>query len=212
MLQGLGSPIVRMPKILPSALMPRMRDFLNLFGLDLPKHVYLNWFFPLGILLAIGIYYMLMYTPFGFELRAVGHNPDAARTAGIKPEKVYFVGFLLSGAIAGLVGLSDLLGYFGYMDLDFPRNYGFNGIAVALMGQNHPLGIILSAMLFGFLNRGAEGVQTFLNVPMDAVVILQALMIISIVVITKVMNDYIKRLEKKEVSKNAPGRTAGVQL
>lgn len=212
MLQGLGSPIVRMPKILPSALMPRMRDFLNLFGLDLPKHVYLNWFLPLGILLAIGIYYMLMYTPFGFELRAVGHNPDAARTAGIKPEKVYFVGFLLSGAIAGLVGLSDLLGYFGYMDLDFPRNYGFNGIAVALMGQNHPLGIILSAMLFGFLNRGAEGVQTFLNVPMDAVVILQALMIISIVVINKVMNDYIKRLEKKEVSKNAPGRTAGVQL
>jgi simple sugar transport system permease protein len=80
------------------------------------------------------------------------------------------------------------------------------------MGQNHPLGIILSAMLFGFLNRGAEGVQTFLNVPMDAVVILQALMIISIVVINKVMNDYIKRLEKKEVSKNAPGRTAGVQL
>lgn len=212
MLNGLGNPLVRMPKLLPTALMPRMRDFLNIFGFNIPKHVYLNWFFPLGILLALGVYYMLMYTPFGFELRAVGHNPDAARTSGIKLEKVYFAGFILSGAIAGMVGLSDLLGYFGYMDLDFPRNYGFNGIAVALMGQNHPVGIILSAILFGFLNRGAEGIQTFLNVPMDTVVILQALMIISIVIINKVMNDHIKRLEKREVNTNASGRAASVQL
>lgn len=83
------------------------------------------------------------------------------------------------------------------MDLDFPRGYGFDGIAVALIGQNDPFGIILASILFGFLRRGAEGIQTLLNVPMDTIVILQALMIITIVIINKIVGDYIKRLEKK---------------
>jgi ABC-type uncharacterized transport system permease subunit len=98
------------------------------------------------------------------------------------------------------VGLSDLLGYFKYMDLDFPRGYGFDGIAVALIAQNNPFGIIVSAILFGSLKRGSEGIQTLLKVPMDTIVILQSLMIIFIVVISKVINDYVKRLEKKEVA------------
>ncbi|MCF6097749.1 ABC transporter permease [Thermovorax subterraneus] len=198
LIQGLGSILARTPKLSPSAMMPKLHGFLGLFGLQLPRHVYLNWFFPLGILTAALIYYLLMYTPFGFELRAVGQNREAARTAGISPERVYIIGFLLSGALAGLVGLSDLLSYFGYMDMDFPRNYGFDGIAVALIAQNNPFGIIFSAILFGFLKRGAEGIQTLLGVPRETISILQALMIMSIVVITKIMNDYIKRLEKKE--------------
>ncbi|ADL07362.1 ABC transporter permease [Thermosediminibacter oceani] len=211
LLEGLGSMLARTPKLPPSALMPKLHGFLGLFGIELPRHVYLNWFFPLGLLLAGLTYYLLMYTPFGFELRAVGQNQEAARTAGIKPERVYMVGFLLSGAVAGLVGLSDLLGYFGYMDLDFPRNYGFDGIAVALIGQNNPFGIIVSAMLFGFLRRGAEGIQTLLGVPMDTIVILQAVMILSIVVITKVMNDYIKRLEKKEDVRVCSSQSSSLQ-
>ncbi|MFY9187967.1 MAG: ABC transporter permease [bacterium] len=212
LVMGLGSPLMRMPKLLPTALMPRLHGFLALFGLTLPKHVYLNWFFPLACLLAGGVYYLLLGTPFGFELRAVGHNAEAARAAGIAPEKVYLKGFLLSGAIAGLVGLSNLLGFSGYMDLDFPRSYGFDGIAVALIARNNPFGIIFSAILFGFLNRGAEGVQTFLNVPMDTVVILQALMILSIVIINKVIEDYLKRLAQKEVAKGVSDRTVGIEL
>lgn len=192
--------LIRTPKLLPTALIPKLHGFLSLFGIELPKHVYLNWFFPVGIILAGIIYYMLYYTPFGFELRCVGQNPDASKSAGINPENVFYKGFLLSGAIAGLVGLSDLMGYFGYMDLDFPRGYGFDGIAVALIGQNSPFGIIIASMLFGFLKRGAEGIQTLLNVPMDTIVILQALMILSIVIINKVMSDYIKRIEKKGVA------------
>ncbi|HBT50201.1 MAG: Inner-membrane translocator [Caldanaerobacter subterraneus] len=189
--------LIRTPKLAPSALMPKLHGVLALFGIELPKHVYLNWFFVIAVLLAIAIYYIVYYTPFGFELRAVGQNPEASRTAGIDKEKVFYKGFLLSGAIAGLVGLSDLMSYFGYMDLDFPRGYGFDGIAVALIGQNDPFGIILASILFGFLRRGAEGIQTLLNVPMDTIVILQALMIITIVIINKIVGDYIKRLEKK---------------
>jgi ABC-type uncharacterized transport system permease subunit len=200
LVEGLGSVLVRTPKLAASALIPKMHGFLALFGIQLPKHVYLNWFFPISVLLAVGIYYLIMHTPFGYELRAVGHNPEASRIAGINPSRIYFKGFILSGAVAGLVGLSDLLGYFKYMDLDFPRGYGFDGIAVALIAQNNPFGIIVSAILFGSLKRGSEGIQTLLKVPMDTIVILQSLMIIFIVVISKVINDYVKRLEKKEVA------------
>ncbi len=200
MIMGLGSPIVRTPKLEPSALMPKLHGLFRFFGMTLPKHVYLNGFFLISIALAVAVHCLIMRTPFGYELRAVGHNAEAARASGINPEKVYFRGFLLSGAIAGLVGLSDLLGYFKYMDLDFPRGYGFDGIAVALIGQNSPFGIIISAMLFGFLKRGSEGIQALLNVPRETIVILQALMIIFIVVTTKVINDYIRRLEKKEAA------------
>lgn len=197
---GVGNPLIRLPKIAPTALMPKMHGFLSFFGIDLPDHVYLNWFFPLALLLAVGYYFLVWRTPFGYELRAVGQNPAGAEAAGIQPGAVFYKAFLLSGAIAGLVGLSDLLSYFGYMDLDFPRGYGFNGIAVALMGKNGPLGIVLAALLFGFLNRGAEGVQAFVGVPMDTIVILQGVMILSIVVFSEVMGRFIRRQEKKEVA------------
>lgn len=198
LMPGVGNPLIRLPKIAPSALMPRMHGFLAMFGVDLPRHVYLNWFFPLGLLLAVAVHYLIWRTAFGYELRAVGHNPAAAEAAGIDPAAVQIRAFLLSGLIAGVTGLSDLLSYFGYMDLDFPKGYGFTGIAVALMGKNSPLGIVLAALLFGFLNRGAEGVQTFAGVPMDTVVILQGVMILSIVVASAVMGRYIRRQERKE--------------
>lgn len=88
--------LIRTPKLAPSALMPKLHGVLALFGIELPKHVYLNWFFVIAVLLAIAIYYIVYYTPFGFELRAVGQNPEASRTAGIDKEKVFYKGFLLS--------------------------------------------------------------------------------------------------------------------
>lgn len=196
--EGLGSPLIRTPKLAESVLMPKMHALLGYFGLDLPEYVYLNWLFVGALLLAAGIYYVISRTPFGFRVRAVGSNPHAARASGIDPQAIYLRGFLLSGAIAGLVGLSHLLCFYGYMDLDFPKNLGFNGIAVALMGNNNPLGVILSAVLFGFLSRGAEGIQTFLGVPMESVVIMQGIIILSVVVASSILGRYIRIWEKKE--------------
>jgi len=196
--EGLGSPLIRTPHFAETALMPKLHGFLSFFGIDLPNYVYLNWFFVIGLLLAVGMYYLLWHAPFGYEIRAVGSNPKASEAAGINPNKEYFKGFLLSGAIAGLIGLSHLLSFYGYMDLDFPKNFGFNGIAVALMGNNNPFGIVLAALLFGFLNRGAEGVQTFMGVPMETIVIMQGIIILSVVVAANILGRYIKRLEKKE--------------
>lgn len=196
--EGLGSPIIRTPKFVDSVLMPKLHGLLDVFGIELPNYVYLNWFFVLALLLAVGVYYLITRTPFGFEIRAVGSNHQAAEASGIKPEGVYLRGFLLSGAIAGLVGLSHLLCFYGFMDLDFPKSLGFNGIAVALMGNNDPFGIVVSAVLFGFLSRGAEGIQTFLGVPMEVVIIIQGIIILSVVVAANILGRYIRIWEKKE--------------
>ncbi len=196
--EGLGSPLIRTPKLAEEALMPKLHGFAALFGIDLPNYIYVNWFFVLALVLAVAVYYLIMHTPFGFQLRAVGQNPQAAEASGIKPYGVYMRGFLLSGAIAGLVGLSHLLVFYEYLDLDFPKSLGFNGIAVALMGDNHPLGIVVSALLFGFLSRGAEGIQTFLGVPMESVAIMQGIIILSVVVAANILGRYIRIWEKKE--------------
>ena len=195
---GLGSPLIRTPKFFESVMMPKLHGFTAFWGVELPGYVYVNGFLALALLLAVGVGYLLNRMPLGYEMRAVGHNPQAAEAAGIRPETVYIKGFLISGAIAGLTGLSHLLVFYEYMDLDFPKNFGFNGIAVALMGGNHPLGIVLAALLLGFLNRGAEGVQTFLGVPMDTVVILQGMIILSMVVAAGIFGRYLRRLEKRE--------------
>lgn len=197
---GLGSARVRTPLIQTTAIMPRLHGLLSFLGVNLPKHTYVNWFLPFGIILTAGLHYLIWKTPFGFEARSVGHNPKAAEASGIRPSQVQLKAFILSGMCAGLVGLSDLLCYFGYMDVDFPKGYGFTGIAVALLGRNSPWGIVAASFLFAFLDRGAEGVQTFVGVPMDTVIILQGVMVLSIVVAAEVMGRYVRTLQKREAA------------
>lgn len=195
---GMGSPRVRMPLIQPSARIPTMHGFFAHFGINFPSHVYVNWLLFVGIALAAVLYYVIWRTPFGYEIRAVAQNPDAAEAAGINARRQMFRTFLISGAIAGLVGLSDLLAFFGYLDIDFPRGRGFDGIAVALLGKNDPFGVILGALLFGFLSRGAEGVQVFSGVPAEVITIIQGVMILSIVVAYEIVSRYIRVQKKKE--------------
>jgi len=195
---GAGSPRVRMPEILASARMPELRGFLESLGISMPQHSSVNWFLVLGLLAAVLYWYFIWRTPLGLEVRAVGHNPKAAEAAGIPPGAVALKAFLLSGAVAGLVGLSDLLGYFGYFDIDFPKGYGFTGIAVALVGRNGALGIVLASLLFGFLSRGGLGVQVLERVPMETYYILQGLIILCIVIATDVLRRYMRAQEKRE--------------
>lgn len=198
-IRGLGSPRVRMPEIAASARVPALREALAAVGVDLPSHVYLSWLFPVALLLCVGLTIYVWRTPAGYELRAVGQNALAARAAGILPEAVQVRTFLLSGAIAGLVGLNHLLGYVGYLDIDLPKNLGFTGIAVALLGKNHPFGIVGAALLFGFLDRGAEGVQALEGIPMDTIVILQGAMILALVVAGELLTAHLRRRERAEV-------------
>jgi simple sugar transport system permease protein len=177
--------------------MPDLHGALEKIGINFPEGS-VNWFLILAVLAAVGLWYLLWKTPFGLELRAVGHNPKAAETAGIRSNAVIFRTFLLSGAVAGLAGLSDLLGYFGYLDIDFPRGFGFTGIAVALVGRNGAVGIVLASVLFGFLSRGGMGIQIIEKVPMETYYILQGLIILCIVMASEVIRRYARAQQKKE--------------
>jgi len=192
----LGAPRVRMPPIQPTARMPTMLGFLHAIGIDMPNYVAINWFLVLAVLAAVAVYYVLWRTPFGYELRAVGQNPQAAEAAGINTKRIQYQAFLLSGAIAGLVGLSDLLTYFGYLDIDFPKGYGFSGIAVALLANNNPFGIILSSLLFGFLERGGLGIQALAGVPREVTTILEGVVILTVVTVTAIIGRQVRAYER----------------
>lgn len=177
---GIGNPIVRTPIFSPEVSAPPIHGLLALFGLEVPRHVAVNVFFLVGVLLAIICWILFQKTAFGLDVRATGQGLLAARNSGIRVGRVQFTTFLISGGIAGLVGLSHLLGYYDSMDLDFPRSFGFVGIAVALLANSNFIAVVPAALLMGLLARGGEGIQTFLSIPMEWVVIFQAMIIFSV--------------------------------
>ena len=197
----LGTPRVRTPEFDPAARIPLLRPLLGFFGLGIPEHSALNWFLPLGVVLCAAAAYWLARTRFGFEVRAVALNPLAAEAAGIRISRVQLLMFLASGAVAGLVGLSDVLGFFGYFDIDFPKGLGFLGISVALLAKNNPVGIIPAALLFGLLDRGAQGVQVFAGIPREVITILQAIIILAIVVAYELLTRYVRQQRKREAER-----------
>ncbi|MBM3469678.1 MAG: ABC transporter permease [Armatimonadetes bacterium] len=200
-----GTPRVRTPLFEDSARIPLLRPVLQLVGIGIPEHSALNWFLPLGLVLCLAAAYLLARTRFGYEVRAVALNPDAAEAAGIRIARTQFYMFLASGAVAGLVGLSDVLGFFGYFDIDFPKGLGFLGISVALLARNDPLGVVPAALLFGFLDRGAQGVQVFSGVPREVITILQAVIILAIVVGYELVTRYVRAQRKREAERAVAG-------
>ena len=139
----------------------------------------LNLAFPLALLLAFGTWVLLWRTRWGFELRAAGANPDAARAAGISVASTVILAMTLGGASAGLVAINELMGSQHRLLLDFSLGYGFMGIAVAMMGRNHPAGICLAALFFGALYQG--GTELSFDMPQvtrDIVVVIEGLAIL----------------------------------
>jgi ABC-type uncharacterized transport system permease subunit len=139
----------------------------------------LNLAFALAILAAGAIWLLIWHTPWGYALRVSGANPSAARYAGISPETMTIQVMLLSGALAGCLGLNELMGSQHRITLEFPAGAGFVGIAVALMGRNHPLGIFLAAVLFGALAQGGSELSFDMpHVNRDMVIVIQGLVIL----------------------------------
>jgi general nucleoside transport system permease protein len=137
--------------------------------------------FPLAVLAAVGTWIFLWRTPWGFELRACGTNEDAAQAAGIDVARTRQWAFALAGALAGCVALGEVLGGSGRFRLGFSPDYGFIGIAVALLARSHPIGIIFSALLFGALHKGAADLDIETNhVTRDLSLVIQALVILCV--------------------------------
>lgn len=137
-----------------------------------------NLSFFLALLAAAGVWYFLERTRRGYEWRAVGENPRAAEAAGIRIGRSIIWAMAASGALAGAVGANFVLGYKHYFEDGIGRGVGFMGIAVALLGRNHPVGIVLAALLFGTLSHGGFEVSEL--VPKELVDVLQAVIILAV--------------------------------
>jgi ABC-type uncharacterized transport system permease subunit len=146
----------------------------------LPHPIRFNWGFFIAIGAAVFVWWLLWKTVWGFEMRTVGANPDAARYSGISVAKNYVLAMFLSGGLAGLAGSVQVMGITHNLALGFSAGYGFDSIALALLGKSHPLGVTLSALLFGFLRAGGTRMQSIASIPIEIVSIVQALVIVFI--------------------------------
>jgi len=170
-----GDPIMQSVPIGEAAHIPRLGDFVP----GLPGRLPLNVAFLLALLACALVYVFLWRTKWGYEIRATGANPSAAEYGGINVRKQIVLAMAVSGGLAGMVGINEVLGHrYRYYD-GFSDNYGFTGIAVALLGRNHPVGVILAALLFGMLQRGGIFVDAFSeHVSKDLVQVLQGVVIL----------------------------------
>ncbi|MDX9955438.1 MAG: ABC transporter permease [Anaerolineae bacterium] len=140
--------------------------------------------FNVGFLLALAaagiVYWLLFKTTVGYEIRTVGQNPRAAKYAGMSVARTIVLTMAISGGLAGLAAAADILGVIGFMPNAFSSGYGFDAIALALLGNSHPFGVVLASLLFGALQAGARNMQAIARVPLDLTEILQGLIIIFI--------------------------------
>jgi general nucleoside transport system permease protein len=191
------------PQVEPTAQVGSMVPFFNSLGFDFRSSAPLSWFFVAAIVAAIVYALTVRRTRFGFELRVFGTNPRAAEPAGIRSNAMVMKAMLLSGAIAGLVALQDVLAIDDRMKLDYIRNYGFTGIAIALLGRNSGLGIVAAALLFSFLDRASSGIGLNTDVPKEVTIILQGVIILTIVVAYEVVRRMAARRQLREQHERA---------
>ena len=161
-----------------SAKMPGMHEALAWLGIEWPRTP-LNLSVLLAIAAAVMVWLALWKTRPGYALRAVGFAPDASLYAGIQPKALIVASMAASGALAGLVGVNEIAGVHGRLLPDFVAGAGFAGIAVSLIGRNHPLGITLAALLFGALYQGGSELAFEINgFSRDMVFMLQGLIVL----------------------------------
>jgi simple sugar transport system permease protein len=169
---GISGPESRM--IAEAGRLPKLGQFFAPFN-----YTPVNISIFLALLALVGVYFLVWRTKFGFALRTLGANPTASRYAGMSNSKITMIVMTLSGALAGMVAFNEVLGVQNRLVLDFVADAGFVGIAVALMGRNHPIGIGLAALLFGALYQGGNELQYVVQgLDRQVVVIIQALVIL----------------------------------
>jgi simple sugar transport system permease protein len=160
-------PVAQTIPIQPSAELPRLLPVTQLSAA-----------FILSIAAAAATAYLLERTTIGYEVRAIGLNPSAAQNAGINTKKMIVLAMLLSGAIAGIGGAGEILGVHRRFIDGFSPGYGWDGLAVALIGGLNPIGSIVAAILFGAIRSGGIGMNVSTGVPLDLITVLQGLVVL----------------------------------
>jgi ABC-type uncharacterized transport system permease subunit len=183
----------RTQDIAASAYLPRFLD----------HPVTIHWGFVLALAAAAATGWFLFKTTWGFELRTVGANPSAARYGGMGVAKNYTIAMFLSGCLAGLAGVSQGLGITHNAALGFNAGYGFDSIALALLGKSNPAGVVGASLLFGILRAGAARMQSLVGIPTEIVQIVQSLVIIFIAAPAIIQAIYRLRRAKREETEQA---------
>jgi simple sugar transport system permease protein len=166
----------------------------ELFTRDILRGRELSGVFLVAVLIGIAYHLVVNRSRFGFDLRASGYNPFAARAGGVPPKRMIVLAMLLSGAVAGLVGMVDILSRNFRYDQNFTPGLGFAGIAVALLGRNNPVGIAIGALLFAFLDASSSILQITGSASKEIVTIMQGVILLSAVI----SYEFVRRIRERE--------------
>ncbi len=195
---GVKQMIPHTSEIAEAARLPRLYSIFKFLNIDFPAYNQVNMSFFIAIGVAILAYYILWKTNLGYEIRAVGYSSLAAEYGGISVGKNIILAMMISGAFAGLVGTNEVMGFKYRWRQELFTGLGFNGIAVALLGKNHPLGVVLAAILFGILNYGGAIVNIYTEgrIPRELIMVLQAVIVIFVVISDEVVRRLIRQRRK----------------
>ncbi len=187
-----------------SGLIGDLNGVLEVFTRDIKQGKSLTGVLVLALLVGVGYHVLVNRTRFGFDLRASGINPFAARAGGVPPKRMIVTAMVLSGAVAGLVGVAEVMNV-GFFPSNPIRGLGFIGIAVALLGRNNPLGIGVAALIFAFLDVSSGVLQFTGAASREIVVIMQGVIILAAVVAYEVT----RRAREREEARSAAAALAG---
>lgn len=181
---------------------PVTRPILHAIGLEPAEGKAIYGFLVVVILLGVGYSVLFNRTRIGFDLRASGANPTAAAASGVNVKRMMLAAMLLSGAVAGLIGLPELLGGTAHnFSLNFPAGIGFVGIAVALLGRNHAVGMFFAGMLWAFLDTSADALQLDLSISNKIALAIQGLTLLSVVVAYALVQRLSRTAERQRVAR-----------
>jgi general nucleoside transport system permease protein len=190
-----GASVVSTAEIPESGRLGGLNGVFDVLGLaNPPRQLY--GFLVLAVLVGVAVWVLLQRTRFGFDLRATGLSPSAASASGVDARRMVVKAMLLSGAVAGLIGLPDLLGRTYDYNTDFTSGLGFLGIAVALLGRNNPGGIALAALLYAFLDRASVPLQAA-SLPSSVVTIIQGTIVLAVVVANEIAGRITRRAAER---------------
>jgi len=158
--------------------LPKIQDIFAYFDIAAFKHAPVNVTFFLAVAACFLVWALIWRTRIGFEIRAFGQSETAAKYGGISPVKITMIAMLISGALAGLMAVNQVLGGTEKLVLNASEGAGFVGISVALMGRSHPFGVFLAALLFGFLTQGGAELDFRTSIPSQLIIVIQALVIL----------------------------------
>ncbi len=156
-------------------------------------------FVIVAALAGVAFWFMINRTRFGFDLRATGLSQSAAVASGVDAKRMVVIAMVMSGAMAGLVGMPQLLGGSYSYSLDFPTGIGFTGIGIALLGRNNPVGIAFASLLWAFLDQSSQ-ILDFNDIPKEIVAITQAAVLLSVVVVYEVISRVGQRVDQRHVA------------